>query len=150
MKALKLIAVITMVSLLTVGLSACSEDDAIIAKRNTAKAADNFEVNRRIVFYNTWTDTVMQSIEGLCSIEYADRVSVICKIGESPRGIPIVKNNLIALNGQVTVFVEQLEPLPVNVYHYRRTFRPQTIIPDIHFRGNASSLKEAVTPDNND
>ena len=40
-------------------LSAC-EDSAQIAKKNTAKAADNFEVNRRILFYNTWTDTVVQ------------------------------------------------------------------------------------------
>lgn len=134
-------------ALLVVG---CTEDDAQVAKRNTAKAADNFEVNRRIVFYNTWTDTVMQQIEGLCSIEYGHRVSVICKVGESSSGDAIVKNSLISLSGQVTVFVEQLESLPVNVYHYRRTFKPQSIIPDIDFRGDASALADAVTPDRND
>lgn len=141
------IAAVLLTALLFVG---CTEDDAVIAKRNTAKAADNFEVNRRIVFYNTWTDTVMQQIEGLCSIEYGNRVSVICKVGVAANGDVVVKNSLISMSGQVTVFVEQLESLPVNVYHYRRTFKPQSVIPDIDFRGDSDALDNAMKPDRND
>lgn len=122
-------------------VSGCS-DDAAVAKHNLTKAADNFEIDRRILFYNTWTDTVIQQVEGKCSIEYGDRVSLICKVGEGK-----YKRNFISLSGQVTVFVEQMEPLPVNVYHYRRTFKPQSIIPDIDLRGSHKAMTEAVTPD---
>jgi len=40
--------------------------------------------------------------------------------------------------------------VPVNVYHYRRTFKPQSIIPDIDFRGSSKAVINAVTPDKND
>lgn len=49
-----------------VALTGCA-DDAAVASRNLVKAADNFEVNRRIVFYNGITDSYMLTIEGFCS-----------------------------------------------------------------------------------
>ena len=49
-------------SLLAVGaaltMTACS-DDATVASDNLSKAADNFEVQRRIVFFNGSTDTYL-------------------------------------------------------------------------------------------
>ncbi|WP_415912505.1 hypothetical protein [Neptuniibacter sp. QD37_11] len=143
------------VALMTSAVTGCfNQTDAKIAKDNVAAAADNFEVNRRIVFYNTWTDTVMNVIEGLCSIDYDKtndtRVSVICKVGETSTGEHIVRNNMISKTQNTTVWVEQLDDLPVNVYHYRRTFKPQSVIPDIDFRGNLSSMGQALIPDNND
>lgn len=51
---------------LSLSLSACT--DADIASSNLSKAADNFEVNRRVVFYNGITGEYMLSIEGLCSL----------------------------------------------------------------------------------
>ena len=41
----------------TLAMIACS-DDAEVASRNISKAADNFEIDRRIVFYNGITDTL--------------------------------------------------------------------------------------------
>jgi len=38
-----------------------------VAGDNLSKAADNFEINRRIVFYNGFTGEYMLAIEGLCS-----------------------------------------------------------------------------------
>ena len=149
MKSFKKTAIALSALIALLAATGC-ESDAVIAKHNTAKAADNFEVNRRIIFYNTWTDTVMQQIEGLCSIEYNNRVSVICKTGEDALGNAIVKNSLISLSGQVTVFVEQLDSLPVNTYHYRRTFKPQAIIPDVDFRGSKQAIATTVTPDSRD
>ena len=128
---------------LSIALSGC--DDADIAKANMQKAADNFEINRRVIFYNTWTDTVIQQVEGRCSIDYGNRVSLICKVGKNE-----YKRNFISLSGQVSVFVEQIDSIPVNVYHYRRTFKPQSLIPDIDFRGDSSEMKSAITPDNID
>ena len=63
-------------------LAACS--DAQVASSNLSKAADNFEINRRIVFFNGITGEYMLSIEGLCSIGSATEtkaVAVTCKTG---------------------------------------------------------------------
>lgn len=138
-------AVALVVALSATTLTGCFSDDATVAKHNLAKAADNFEIMRRVVFYNTWTDTVVQQVEGKCSIEYGNRVSLICKTGYES-----YKRSFISLSGQVTVFVEQMEATPVNVYHYRRTFKPQSIIPDIDFRGSSNAVVDAITPDSND
>lgn len=130
----------------TVLLVTGCNDDAAVAKNNLRKAADNFELNRRVIFVNTWTDTQLQIIEGRCNIEYGtDRTSVICKVGEND-----YKRSFIGNSGQVTAMVEQLEGVPVNVYHYRRTFKPQALIPDIDLRADVSSLEQSVTPDSSD
>lgn len=129
-------------------LSGCFETDAKVAERNMRVAAENFELNRRIIFVNTWTDTWLQVIEGRCNIEYgSDRTSVICKTGPKESEF---KRSFIGKSGQVTAMVEQLEGVPVNVYHYRRTFKPQSIIPDVDFRGDLKALKEVGTPDKTD
>lgn len=137
----------SLIAVASIGLSlgGCN-NDATVVKQNIAKAADNFEVNRRIIFYNTWKDTQILVVEGLCSVEYrSDRTYYICKIGPHK-----YINNFIGDSEFVTAIVEQLDPLPVNAYHYRRTFKPQAIIPDIDFRGDTGELLNAVTPDNND
>lgn len=49
------------------GVAAC-QDDAKVASYNISKAADNFEIDRRIVFYNGINGEYMLTIEGRCSI----------------------------------------------------------------------------------
>lgn len=118
-------------------LSAMSRP-ADVASKNLSLAADNFEINRRIVFYNGITDTYMLTIEGLCSIgnfDTADRVSITCKTG------PVeFKKHYLGLSDNVTYFVEQLDSANVSEYHYRVMFRPQTIIPDVQVDVNAKEL----------
>lgn len=117
-------------------LGACS--DADIASTNLSRAADNFEVNRRVVFYNGITGDYMLSIEGLCSLGNNDKareVTITCKTGQS-----LYKKHFLGLSDNVTYFVEQLEPQNVSAYHYRVVFKPQTILPDFDFRGDAGEL----------
>jgi hypothetical protein len=113
-------------------LTACT--DADIASSNISKAADNFEIPRRIVFYNGITDKYMLTVEGRCSLGNADnrdqQLTVTCKVGEDQ-----YKKHFLGLSDNVTYFAEQLEPVDVSVYHYRVTFKPQAILPDIDFRG---------------
>ena len=119
-----------------VGLAACT--DADVASRNLSKAADMFEINRRVIFYNGITGDYMLSIEGLCSLGNADsrgQLTVTCKVGPDA-----FKKHFLGLSDNVTYFVEQLEPAAVSVYHYRVIFKPQTILPDIDFRGDAGEL----------
>ena len=64
------------------GLGACT--DAQIASQNLSKAADMFEIQRRIVFYNGITDSYMLTIEGNCSIKKDKmdiQLEVTCKTG---------------------------------------------------------------------
>lgn len=119
----------------SVTLTACS-DDAQIASQNLSKAADNFEVSRRIIFYNGITDTYMLTIEGLCSISVGERkLDVTCKTGPGQ-----YKKHFLGLSDNVTFFAEQLEGKSVSAYHYRVTFKPQSILPDVNFRGDGKEL----------
>lgn len=114
-----------------VALTGCV-DDAKVASQNLTRAADNFEINRRVVFYNGITSDYLLSIEGLCSIEplmNPSRVAVICKVGAKD-----FKKHFLGLSDNVTYFVEQLEPNKVSTHFYRVTFKPSTIIPDIRLQ----------------
>ena len=144
MKKLKLMLLSTMAGLAFI-FTGC-QDDARIASQNLSKAADNFEITRRIVFYNGITGEYMLSIEGKCAQEPLDnRLAVTCKTGNKE-----YKKHFLGLSDNVTYFSEQIEAANVSVYHYRVTFKPATIIPDVDFKGSTNALKEAVTPDNKD
>jgi hypothetical protein len=122
-------------------LTACN-DDAQIASQNLSKAADNFEVTRRIVFYNGITDKYMLTVEGRCSIDTSSTgktLHVICKTGSSE-----YKKHFLGLSDNVTFFAEQLESVKASAYHYRVTFKPQQILNDWDFRGSSEALKELV------
>lgn len=119
---------IALLSALTV---ACV-DDAQVASKNTIKAADNFEINRRIVFYNGITDSYMLEIEGRCSVDLNDTqtaFSVICKTGEQE-----FKRHMLVLSDNVTAFVEQIEPNKASSHFYRVAFKPTIVVPDIDVR----------------
>ena len=118
----------------TIALAACS--DAQIASYNVSKAADMFEVDRRIVFYNGITDSYMLTIEGRCSIEdQRNQLEVTCKKGQNA----YVKH-FLGLSDNVTYFAEQLETRDVSTFHHRIIFKPQSILPDVDFRGSAREL----------
>ena len=106
-------------------------DDADMASHNLSKAADNFEVVRRIVFYNGITDTYILTIEGYVSI-YDDgrgQLEVVCKTGNGS-----YKKHFLGLSDNVTYFAEQLESNSVSPNHYRVTFKPRAIVPSVDIR----------------
>lgn len=127
------------------GLTACV-DDAQIATENLKKAADNFEVNRRVVFYNGITDTYILTVEGFCSMDLnstGTAFNVICKVGKNE-----YKRHTLVLADNVSAFVEQLDSVAVSAYHYRVTFKPQSIISDIDFRGDVDALLDNTSEAN--
>ena len=114
---------------LSLGLAGCS-NDAVVASRNLSQAADNFEITRRIVFYNGITNDYILTIEGLCSQEQSDKkLAVTCKVGPNS-----YKKHFLGLSDNVTYFSEQMDSANVSVYHYRVTFKPSVIVPSIDFR----------------
>ena len=125
--------VLTFVLALGAGmLQSC--DDASVAHHNLSKAADNFELVRRIVFYNGITGEYILSVEGRCSFGHElkrPKLTVVCKTGDGE-----YKKHDLGLSDNVTYFNEQLEGAKASAYHYRVTFKPQVILPDIDFRSS--------------
>ena len=120
------------------GASSC--DDAEVASYNLSKAADNFEIDRRIVFYNGITDTYMLTIEGRCSIEdQVNQLEVTCKVDNDA-----YKKHFLGLSDNVTYFAEQIETADVSVYHHRIVFKPQSILPNVDIRANVREVRENV------
>ena len=122
-----LVSLVLLCSIVMMGADGC--DDAQVAKHNLTKAADNFQINRRVVFMNGITDSYMLSVEGLCSVENdGRRLSVSCKVGPEE-----FKRHFLGLSDNVTYFVEHLEPTKASVYRYKVLFKPSVIVPDIDF-----------------
>lgn len=117
---------------LTADLLAGCDSDANVASANLSQAADNFQIERRIVFYNGITGEYMLSVEGLCSLGNADKsreISVTCKTGPHS-----YKKHFLGLSDNVTYFAEQIDSADVSAYHYKVTFKPSTILPSIDIR----------------
>jgi len=115
------------IPLLALLLTGCN--DADIASSNLSKAADQFEINRRIVFYNGITGEYLLELIGLCSLGNYDapgQLSVTCKTGPGE-----YKKHFLGLSDNVTYFAEQIEAQSVSTYHYRVIFKPQAIVPYI-------------------
>lgn len=110
-------------------LSSCS--DAMVASVNLSKEADNFQVYRRVVFYNGITGEYMLEMKGFLSIETNDtarRLEVTCKTENG------FKKHFLGLSDNVTYVCEQLEPLKVGDARYEVNFKPSAIIPDVRLR----------------
>lgn len=113
--------------LISATLIGCS--DASVASHNLSVAADNFQLERRIVFYDAIQGAYLLSIEGRCSIK-ADtldsQLEVTCKTGADA-----YKKHFLGLSDNVTYFAEQLEEADAGVYNYKIRFKPEAIVPDI-------------------
>lgn len=110
---------------------ACTDSKADVASKNLSKAAEQFEIERRIVFFNGITDQYLLTVEGRCSVETSDSalggsLEVTCKVGPHA-----YKKHFLGLSDNVSYFVEQTEVADVSEYRYRVIFRPSVIIPDV-------------------
>lgn len=114
----------------TLLLTGCSNDGDVVSQ-NLSKDAANFQIPRRVVFYNGITNDYILSVEGICTTDLSsDRtyVDVICKDGDG------YKKNSLYLSDNVTYFSEQLDSKNVSTTHYKVVFKPSVIIPDIEMR----------------
>ena len=135
---------VCLLGIIFTGLISGCADDAMVASRNLSKAADNFEIDRRIVFYNGITDTYMLTIEGRCSItDQVNQLEVTCKKNNNEH-----MKHFLGLSDNVTYFAEQIRTAKVSEYHYRVTFKPQAILPDFDFRGSTDQLLENASEAN--
>jgi len=122
MKKLLLVSALIATGMLNTGCS-----DASVASSNLSKAADMFELERRIVFYNGITSDYILTIEGKCSVQDSGaQLAVTCKTGANE-----FKKHYLGLSDNVTYFSEQVDSASVSVYNYRVIFKPEAILPNI-------------------
>lgn len=127
---MKKILAMAAMGLLALGLVGC--DDAYVASENLSKAADNFEIVRKVTFINGITDKVMLEVVGKCSIT-ADRadsqLEVVCKTEEGE----FVKH-FLGISDNVFYTVEQMVGADVSTAQYRFTIKPSVLVPDFNLR----------------
>lgn len=117
-------SILTILTILTLS-SSCN--DAGVASRNIDKAADQFEIYRRVVFYNGITDKYILSVEGYISIQARERtLSVLVKTKDGA----FLRHSL-GLSHNVTYFSEQLKTINASSDNYRVIFKPKALIPTI-------------------
>jgi hypothetical protein len=126
MKAMRLGAA---VGLAAIVLGGCATD-ADVASQNLSTAAEQFEVNRRIVFINGITDKYLLEIVGYCSVETGDSaltgsLEVTCKTGPTT-----YKKHFLGLSDNVSFLVEQIQGSDVSPYQYRVIFKPDVLVPE--------------------
>lgn len=103
---------------------------------NLDKAAENFEVPRRITGINGITDKVIFTVEGFCSLEKKDGTfHVTCK---QPDGK--LERTSLHLSDNVTFVSSQIGGVDVDLFRSRVIFRPENIVPnfDLSTRNNPS------------
>jgi hypothetical protein len=110
-------------------LTGCTSD-AKTASDNLSKAADQFEVQRKIVGINTRSGEYLFYVEGRCSIERAGDLIVTCKQGPNE-----YRKHYIGQATDVAWVSTQLEAIDVSVYHTRVIVKPEGLIPDIDLQG---------------
>jgi hypothetical protein len=122
---------------LTVGLlttaAGCGETAAKTAGDNISTAADNFEVQRKIVGVNTRTDKFLFYVEGRCSIDRQGDLIVTCKHGEND-----YRKHYVGQATDVSWVSTQMGPIDVSEFNTRVIIKPEGLIPDLELK---TSLK---------
>ena len=112
-------------------LVGCSKD-ADVASRNISTAADNFEVARRVVFYNGITGEYLLVITGYCAKGNDDnlrKVTITCKTAPGE-----YKKHFLGVSDNVTYFIEHIDASKVSMRLYTVVFKPSTIVPSVDLR----------------
>lgn len=136
-KIAKTLAGLALLGVAAAGLVACSTE-ADTVSYNLSQEAEDFQIDRRIVFINGITDKYLLEIEGKCNIETGDSMAagtleVVCKVADGD-GASSYKKHFLGLSDNVTFVVEQTAASEVDPYHYKVFFRPETILPDIDLK----------------
>ena len=113
------------IALIAIILMGC--EDSQVASKNISKAAHQFEIYRRVVFFNGITDTYILQIEGYCSVvNEGNQLSVVLKTDDGQ----YIKHYL-GLSDNVSYFSQQMTPAEVSTQRYRVIFKPSVIVPNI-------------------
>lgn len=127
LKNRKMVVITLIVIIIAAMFTGCSRREADTVSYNLSKDADEFRITRRVVFYNSITDTYILEMVGNISIniDSADnQLEVTAKIGPNQ-----YQKHFLGLSDNVTYTVEQIGTADVNPYKYKLIFKPESIVP---------------------
>jgi len=105
--------------------------DAAVARRNLETAEQNFQVYRRVVFYNGITNDYILQIEGYLAIVVdGDGDLVVTVKTEDGKYL----KHYLGLSDNVTYFSEALVPNSVSSRQYKVIFKPSVILPSVEIK----------------
>lgn len=106
-------------------LTGCTSDAAKVSD-DLSKAADQFEVQRKIVGVNGITDTPAFEVEGKCSIDpQNEKLVVTCKHGQDD-----YKKHYVGLSDNTYWVAVQVDGVDADEYRTRIIIKPENIVPD--------------------
>lgn len=106
-------------------------NDATVARSNLETAEQNFQVYRRVVFYNGITNDYILSIEGYLAIIVDEDGDLIVTV-KTEDGLFL--KHYLGLSDNVTYFSEALKASAVSDKSYKVVFKPSVIIPNIDIK----------------
>jgi len=127
MKRAFLVLVAVMVTMFTMSCA----NDATVARSNLERSEQNFEVTRRVVFYNGITGDYILSIEGKLAIIVDEDGDLVVTV-KTDSGEYL--KHYLGLSDNVTYFSEALESKNVSTSSYRVIFKPSVIVPNIELK----------------
>lgn len=105
--------------------------DASVARHNLEVAEQNFQVYRRVVFYNGITGDYILTIEGMLAIIVDTDGDLVVTV-KTENGQYL--KHYLGLSDNVTYFSEALAPNQVSTRQYKVIFKPSVIVPTIEVK----------------
>lgn len=121
MKAKRVVALLTLLSALSVSLVGCTEADQV--SQNISKEADNFNVCRRITVINVRSGEVLYEFEGFSSLKTDtgdNQLEITSEVGDG-----VYKKDFIYLNKWITYVAQDISGANVDPYHYEWNILPE-------------------------
>ena len=138
---MKRVILIILALVATIGLFAACDSAAMVASTNISTAADQFQIFRRVVFYNGVTGQYILEVEGYCSVQpdpTLHQVAITIKVGPNE----YIKH-FFGLSDNTAWFAQQLLPAEASDSRYRVIFKPSEIIPYVDSStGNGALIKK--------
>ncbi len=124
MKPLKTTAALAALALLA--LTGC-DTAAKKANENMTTAADNFEVQRKIIGTNTRTMEYLFEVEGRCSVERENGWLVaLCKHSDTD-----FRRHYVSQSTDTSIVITQQAPIALSEFHTRVVIRPESLLPNL-------------------
>lgn len=124
-------AIFAVLAVLLVAVFTGCSDKAEVARYNLERAEQNFEVFRRVVFYNGITGEYILTIEGRLAIIVDNDGDLVVTV-KTKNGQYL--KHYLGLSDNVTYFSEAIESSDVSADQYRVIFKPSVIIPTIEVK----------------
>lgn len=124
-------AIIAALAAVMVAVFAAGCSDAEMARTNLERAEQNFEVYRRVVFYNGINGEYILTIEGRLAIIVDEDGDLVVTVKTDDGQF---LKHYLGLSDNVTYFSEQLEAKDASTSRYRVIFKPSAIVPEIEVK----------------